>query len=155
MSQSAERIRVLIAEPIKSAGYELVDVEYKKEGQCWVLRLLVDHPNGIQTEDCVKVTHLVDPVLDAEDPLSDPYTLEVSSPGIFRPLNCPEHFRRFHGERVRVHLFQKIEGVKKAVGTLQETTDTGVYVELEAEEQTLFFPFSLISKANLEPELDF
>lgn len=133
----------------------MVEVEYKKEGKQWFLRLFIDQPDGIQIEDCVRVNKLSEQFLEDMDLLNEEYTLEVSSPGIFRPLTTPEHFGRFVGEWVRVHFFQSIEGRKQARGRLIGTTDDGIQLKLVETPHELFVPYKLIAKSNLDPELEF
>ena len=155
MSNFVERIREYLTLPVEGAGYELVDIEYKKEGQGWILRLYIDWANGIHLEDCIKINDICEPLMDASEIIPGAYTLEVSSPGIFRPLTKPQHFEKAVGKIIRVRLFQKFEEKKQAKGELIETTQEGISLWLEDEEKKLFIPYKLIAKSNLEPQLDF
>src|SRR5687768_166134 len=97
-----EKIRELCTGPVEGAGYELVDVEWKREPVGWVCRLLVDKPGdrmGIQ--DCERLSREVSAVLDVSEAIPQAYHLEVSSPGLDRPLRTPEHFQRYLGERTK------------------------------------------------------
>lgn len=154
MSKLTERIQALLVNPIEQAGYELLYVEYQKDGSQWFLRLFIDRPNGIHLEDCVCVNALVEPILDVEDPIPQEYTLEVSSPGIFRPLIKPEHFIRFIGSTIKISLFDVMAGRKKLQGCLLSANSDEIRIVLE-DQTELTLPYSLIAKANLEPELKF
>ncbi|MGK5092525.1 ribosome maturation factor RimP [Deltaproteobacteria bacterium TL4] len=155
MSKVKERVKEELFRPIEEMGYELVDVEYRKEGPQQVLRLFIDRPQGIQIEDCVNVNKLCDSILDQKELISTTYTLEVSSPGIFRPLTEPKHFERAVGQRIGVWLYRSLEGMKKAKGTLIEISEQGIRLKLEEGGKELHIPYELISKSNLEPELEF
>ena len=93
--------------------------------------------------------------MDNKNPISDSYTIEVSSPGLFRKLKTAEHYKTFTGERIRVRLQQKFQGVKNAVGKLEESTEKEIRLKLESDGSELVIPYTLIAKANLEPELKF
>ncbi len=140
---------------VTQAGFELLEVEFQKEGKGRVLRLLIDHPAGIRLEDCVAVNDAVQPLLDERDPIPEAYRLEVSSPGIFRPLTRREHFDRFQGQRIRFRLRQETEGIRKGGGTLASCDATGIEVALEPDGTHIRIPFEAISKARLDPKLPF
>ena len=94
-------------------------------------------------------------LFDENDPIAEAYTLEVSSPGIFRVLKNPEHFRRFTGERIKIRLKKKINGMRQAIGKLCSSTEDGIQFLPENEsEEGLFIAYENISKARLEPELN-
>ena len=155
MTQNAEKLINLLTVPIKSEGYELLDVEYNKHGSNQNVQLIIDSINGIGIDDCVAVNRIAQEVLDNKNPISDSYTIEVSSPGLFRKLKTTEHYKTFTGERIRVRLQQKIQGVKNAVGKLEESTEKEIRLKLESDGSELVIPYTLIAKANLEPELKF
>ncbi len=157
MTQIAEKLINLLTVPIKSEGYELLDVEYNKHGSNQNVQLIIDSINGIGIgiDDCVAVNRITQEVLDNENPISDSYSIEVSSPGLFRKLKTAEHYKTFTGERIRVRLQQKIQGVKNAVGKLEESTEQEIRLKLESDGSELVIPYTLIKKANLEPELKF
>jgi ribosome maturation factor RimP len=97
------RVWALLEPVVAVEGYELVEVEYTRDQGRWILRLYIDRqPEGVTLGDTTRVTHLVDPVLDVEDPVPHAYDLEVSSPGLDRPLRKPEHFEKYAGEQVRL-----------------------------------------------------
>ena len=155
MAHTEEKLANLLTAPIKNEGYELVDLEYIRHGSQQTIKLFIDNPNGIGIDDCVAVNQVVQEVMDSEGTISEPYTIEVSSPGIFRKLKTADHYKTFIGQRINVRLQQKIQGIKSAVGKLEECTDKGIRLKLETGGSELAIPFSLISKANLEPKLKF
>ena len=155
MTPIAEKLKYLFTVPIKSEGYELLDVEYNKHGSNQTVQLIIDSINGIGIDDCVAVNRIAQEVLDNENPISDSYTIEVSSPGLFRKLKTAEHYKTFTGERIRVRLQQKIQGVKNAVGKLEDSSEHEIRLKLESDGSELVIPYTLITKANLEPELKF
>ena len=155
MTQIAEKLINLLTVPIKSEGYELLDVEFNKHGSNQTVQLIIDSINGIRIDDCVAVNQIAQEVLDNENPISDSYSIEVSSPGLFRKLKTAEHYKTFTGKRIRVRLQQKIQGVKNAVGKLEKSTEQEIRLKLESDGSELVIPYTLITKANLEPELKF
>ncbi len=152
MRRRHERLQTLIEPCVTALGYELVGLEFVPRGGGGLLRVYIDSPEGITVEDCERVSHQISGVLDVEDPIRGAYTLEVSSPGIDRPLFTPEHFERFAGERVSVRLDVPIQGRRKITGVLQGLSDGEVVVLENGEEWRL--PMAAISKAQLVPEID-
>jgi ribosome maturation factor RimP len=144
-----------IAAPLLSAeGLELVDVEYVRERDGWILRLFIDKPGGgVGLEDCTKASHAVDTVLDVEDFIPNEYHLEVSSPGLNRPLTRPEHFVRAVGKKVKLKTFGPLfePPRKNFTGLLKAADGEKVTVEVEGAGD---FVLALkdIAKANLEFE---
>jgi ribosome maturation factor RimP len=132
-------------------GYELVEVEQTNQHGHRVLRIFVDKPgHGITLEDCTKVTHLVNPVLDANETLGDAYMLEVSSPGSDRPLRKPEHFARYAELRVPVRLesLAPVNGRKKFKGTLTGFEDG--LIRLECDGQPYEVHVDNLKRANID-----
>lgn len=115
-------------------GFELVDVEYVKEAGSWYLRVCIDKEGGIAVDDCEVVSKEADPLLDADDCIEDSYILEVSSPGLGRPLKKDKDFARSIGEEVEVRLFRAIGGCKEYTGLLEAYDKTTVTLTLENEE---------------------
>ena len=150
-----ELLRIRLNSAIEDLGYELYDLEdLQYQGQR-ILRVSIDHEQGIQLEDCVRIDQKLQKLLDENDPIEEAYTLEVSSPGIFRVLKNPEHFRRFSGERIKIRLKKKINGMRQAIGKLCSSTEDGIQFLPENEsEEGLFITYENISKARLEPELN-
>jgi len=155
MARTEEILLNLLAVPIETKGYELVDIEINRQCSEQTIQLFIDSPHGIGMDDCVAVNQLAQEILESTDPTYETYTLEVSSPGIFRKLKTPEHFKTFTGKRIKVRLQQKVEGVKNAIGSLEECTDKEIRLRLETDGSEIVIPFTLITKANLEPILEF
>lgn len=103
---------------IKQKNYELVDIEYKKEGNHWYLRIYIDKEGGITVEDCQDISELVSAWLDEKDPIPHSYILEVSSPGLNRILKKPSDFVKYKGFKVDVSLYKAVKGKKKFTGEL-------------------------------------
>ena len=123
-----ERIREM-AEPIVSGmGLELVDVEYRFESGRWVLRLYIDKEGGVTLDDCTRVSRELGVVLDVEDPIPHSYNLEVSSPGLDRPLRRVSDFLRFKGRKVRVRCIEPVGGRSNFTGTIEDVVDEGVVI---------------------------
>ncbi|MGA0158173.1 MAG: ribosome maturation factor RimP [bacterium] len=150
-----ELLRIRLNPVIEDLGYELYDLEYLQYQGQRILRVSIDHEQGIQLEDCVRIDQMLQKLFDENDPMEEAYTLEVSSPGIFRVLKNPEHFRRFTGERIKIRLKKKINGMRQAIGKLCSSTEDGIQFLPENEsEEGLFIAYVNISKARLEPELN-
>lgn len=136
-----------ILEPaVNSLGYELVELEFQGK----VLRLYIDQQQGVTLADCEKVSRQVDAVLDVADPIPGAYTLEVSSPGLDRPLNKPVDFTGRTGQRARIELKLPLNGRRRFSGTLRGWENDEVLIEVDG---LLFrLPFAQIGKARLMPE---
>ena len=123
-------------QPIVDAnGFELVDVEYVKEGGSWYLRAYIDKPGGITVDDCELVSRAANDILDAEDFVEDSYIFEVSSPGLGRPLKKEKDFIRSIGEEVEIRTFRAIDRQKEFIGVLKEFDKNSVTIVLENEEE--------------------
>jgi ribosome maturation factor RimP len=155
----------LLEPPIEALDYELVDIEFAREGRGGVLRIFIDRraggapgadapgadaPAGITVDDCARVSHTVSQVLEIEDPIKGHYTLEVSSPGFDRILRKRAHFERFIGERIFAELKLPINGRRRFVGVLNSIADDSIVVEVDGQAHTL--PLERIQKARLRPE---
>ena len=138
----------LIEPVVIKAGYELVRV--MSIGQVnQTLQVMIDKLDGsdITVDDCAKVSHLLSDMLDEKDPIADKYSLEVSSPGLDRPLTKIEHFKRYTGYEIKLETEEKVENRKRFKGKITEVADNNVI--LAAEEATYTIPFDLIAKAKL------
>lgn len=123
-----------ILQPIVDAhGFELVDVEYVKEGGTWYLRAYIDKPGGITVDDCEIVSREADTALDEQDFVEDSYVFEVSSPGLGRPLKKEKDFARSIGEAVEVRTFRPVDGQKMLEGVLKDFDKDTVTIEPEGE----------------------
>lgn len=148
-----EKIWQLVELPIARENYELVDLEWRRERSGWVLRLYIDKPGGVTIGDCVRVSEIVGKILDKEDIIHHSYNLEVSSPGIDRPLTKREHFIRFRGSKVKLSLKTPLGGRKNFVGVILDVK--GNLLELESEGNRWEIPLENIKKANLQGEISF
>ena len=141
----------LLAPAITALGYELFAVERLAQGRhSSVLRVYIDSPSGITIDDCEQVSYQVSGILDVEDPIRGSYTLEVSSPGIDRPLFTLEHFLRFVGCKIHVKLTQPLDSRRHFTGTLQRVE--GQSVILQTEDTEYHLPYPHIDRARLVPD---
>lgn len=140
-------VEELVSPLLVDMGIELVEVEFRREGHGWVLRLYIDREGGVTLDDCAAVSREVSRYLEVEEPIEHAYHLEVSSPGLERPLRKKEDFIRFAGRKVRIKLQQKVEEQRVYVGTLQGME--GEDILLLVDERQLHFPLADISKARL------
>ena len=146
---TADELTRLLEPEIERLGYELADLEVRLGGRGGVLRIFIDHPEGIGLDDCEKVSLAVSALLDVEDPLPGHYNLEVSSPGLDRKLTKAEHFHRFEGETLKVSMRFPIDGRKRFRGTLVSSDDENIVVEVDGESYSL--PMATIDTARLVP----
>lgn len=141
----AERVEALVTPCITELGYRVWDVEYVKEGAEWYLRITLDSDDGIDIDDCEKVSRAINPIIDEADPIEDFYYLEVSSPGLERVLRKQEHFAASVGSEVEVRLFAPDENKKKAyTGTLEAHSEEDITISVAGEEIKL--PMAKVSK---------
>ena len=140
-------IQELLEPLIVSLGYELWGCDYIPQGQYSLLRIYIDKQGGISLEDCELVSKEVGALLDVEDPVQGNYSLEISSPGIPRPLFSKEHYSRFIGEQVALRLRQPVNGSRKLAAKIVSVGKTSV--ELGIGDTTINVEFSEILKANL------
>ncbi|MDR3416962.1 MAG: ribosome maturation factor RimP [Nevskia sp.] len=147
-----ERLAALLEPVVADLGYELLLLEFNPHKGAASLRLFIDAPGGVGLEDCARVSREVAATLDVEDPIPQSYQLEVSSPGLDRPLVKPEHFRRFRGEQVRVEMLVPVGGRRRFRGVLLEAGDREVVLQMPDGPVTL--PLSGIERARLVPDFD-
>ena len=150
MKQAPEHLLALIEPVVEGLGYECVGVEYNPHPKHGLLRIYIDHENGILVDDCTKVSHQISGVLDVEDPITDNYSLEISSPGEDRPFFKLGQFARYAGSTVAVHLFAPVGGRRKITGKIVQVE--GDIVTLEENENLFQIPFAAMSKARLVPD---
>ena len=136
---------------VERLGYELADLEVRLGSKGGMVRVFIDKPEGIDLEDCEKVSLAVSALLDVEDPVPGNYNLEVSSPGLDRKLTKVEHFQRFEGDTVNVKMRFPIEGRRRFRGTLVSSDDENIVVEVDGESHSL--PLKTIDTARLVPEV--
>lgn len=139
MQTTRADLRKLLEPGVSAMGFELVDVEMAGSHHSPTLRVYIDSPRGVNVDDCARVSRQLSALLDVEDPLPGQYTLEVSSPGLDRPLVKPEDFRRFVGETVKVKMQQPVLGRRNFSGRLVEVAADHVVVEVDKEIFNLAF----------------
>ncbi|GAW85335.1 ribosome maturation factor RimP [Bathymodiolus platifrons methanotrophic gill symbiont] len=134
-----------LPDPILTVG-----IEYNSHPKHGFLRIFIDAEQGVGMEDCTKVSHQVSGVLDVEDPIAGEYNLEVSSPGMDRPLFKLKQFEQFIGHTAQVNLFKPVGGRRKITGVIEKVEDNSVY--LQQDGQVYKVPFQAMAKAKLEPD---
>ncbi len=149
LSGKTVKIEELIRPGVEALGYELWGLEHQSQGRHTLLRVYIDSEKGIGVDDCAKVSHQISGVLDVEDPIAGEYNLEVSSPGMDRPLYTLEQYAQYIGNDINVRLRVPFEGRRKFFGRLTGIEDGDVV--LTAEEHEYLLPFDQIDKANVVP----
>jgi ribosome maturation factor RimP len=152
MASKQELLQNMIAPIAVALGCELWGVEYLTQGRYTTLRIFIDAPNGVTLEDCEKVSRQISAVMDVEDPIQGEYTLEVSSPGMDRPLYAAAHYARYLGETVSLRLRMARDGRRRFKGEILSVDNNDVRVLIEGKEYV--FAVDAIDKANLEPRFD-
>lgn len=136
--QYEKKAEVLAAPIVDSFGFELVDVEYVKEAGTWYLRLYIDKEGGITVDDCETVSRIFSDRLDEEDFIADSYIMEVSSPGLGRPLKKERDYVRSMGKEVEIRTYRPIEKQKEFFGVLTAYDDNSVTITTEEEKEISF-----------------
>lgn len=152
MSSKLEQLQALLAPVVEALGYQCWGVEFISQGRHSLLRVYIDLPDGVLIEDCEKVSRQISGVLDVEDPISGEYTLEVSSPGMDRPLFTLEQYAAHVGEQVKIRLRSPYEGRRNFQGLLRGVEEQDVVVQVDEHEYLL--PIDSIDKANIIPRFD-
>lgn len=148
--------RRLLEPGVSALGFEFVDAELVGGSHRPTLRVYIDNPQGVDVDDCAAVSRQLSALLDVEDPLPGGYALEVSSPGLDRPLVTPAHFRRFVGETIKVKLAQPLAGRRKITGCLAQAGDDHAVVEaagVGGAIERLTLAYADIERARLVPRL--
>ena len=145
------QIEPLIEPVVNSMGYELWGCDFREGANKAFLRVYIDKQAGVSLDDCARVSHQLSGLLDVEDPIDKPYTLEVSSPGLDRPLLREAHYRRYVGHRIKLRLRWLVEGRRKLVGELLEVMDGNIRVTEDDAEYNI--PLDAVQRARLEPDL--
>nr|HDN00446.1 ribosome maturation factor RimP [Deltaproteobacteria bacterium] len=146
--QQIEAVRALVEPVLMYAGMELIDVEYRREPSGVILRLIIDKSGGVTIDDCSDISHLVGDLLDAKDCIPESYNLEVSSPGINRPLKKKDDFARFAGQKVLIKSRELIDGRRNFRGILNGIRDDLILIS--SGEMVFTIPFELVVKARLD-----
>ncbi len=148
--QNSELIELL--EPVVIAlGYEMLGIEYFKQKDGSLLRLYIDHESGITLHDCTMVNHQVIGVLDVYDPIKERYHLEISSPGLDRPLFTLEQFKRYLGQEVKMKFREKLDGRRKIKGVIKAVEEKAVIVSEGGVDYLI--PTDVIDLAHLVPKI--
>ena len=145
-----EQLQDILLPVLQDYGLELVEIEFKPSGKRWLLRLYIDKEGGVTISDCENVSREFSRILDVEDVIDHPYSLEVSSPGLTRPLKKWEDFQRNKGKLCRIVTTEKIEGKNEFQGTIMDASEEKV--EIRGTIDVFTIPIYAIKKANLEFE---
>lgn len=153
MSNRQDKLTQLLKPAVEGLGYELVGIEHLPMGKHTVLRVYIDSADGITVDDCSQVSHQVSGVLEVEEPIKGQFTLEVSSPGIDRPLFSFEQFKQFVGSKVKLKLYHAIEGKRKIVGLIDSVEGDDIII-LDTDSDARFqLQIDDIDKANIIADL--
>jgi ribosome maturation factor RimP len=147
-TETIEKIEAVVAPILGERLLELVEVEFRPSGKRWLLRIYIDKEGGVTIDDCEYVSRELSRILDVEDPIEHPYTLEVSSPGLTRPLKRREDFERFLGKKCRIITREEVGGKREFLGKIVDTA--GEEVTIEEKIGVFTIPICAIKKAHLE-----
>jgi len=151
-SKRIESLREMLEPAVNAVGMDLWGIEFLSQGPHSVLRVYIDSADGVTIENCEAASHQVSGVLDVEDPISGEYNLEVSSPGMDRPLFNFDQFACYSGELIKVRLQMAINGMRNFTGKLLEAKDDSLTFEVDKQQLTV--SINQIDKANLVPIFD-
>ena len=146
-----QSVTELIESGLLADGLGLVDVEFKKEGKNWILRIYIDREGGVTLADCQKVSRLAGDLIEVEEIIGPVYTLEVSSPGLNRVLKKEKDFLKYSGKKIYVQCHAPMDGRKKFTGILTGFIDQSIHLEVDGQHYTI--PLNLVAKANLVIEI--
>ncbi len=149
MPRESVELRKLVEPAVTALGFELVGVEFIR-GKSGVLRVYIDHPDGVSVNDCQSASYQISGVLDVEDPIRGDYALEVSSPGLDRPLYRAQDFERFAGHEVDLRLLAPVDGQRRFKGVLGGLREGQVVIQMKDEE--LLVEVDEIDQARLVPD---
>ncbi len=136
MSKITERVEEIVAPIVQSLGFELVDVEYVKEGPDYYLRIAIDKPGGIDIADCALASEHISEVMDKEDPITEAYFMDVSSPGAERPLKKEKDYENAVGNNIYVKLYEPIAGDKEWMGILEQYNEDFITINAKIKTRT-------------------
>lgn len=154
MEMSAnDKIIDLLEPAVTALGYEWVGIVYRPSPKHGLLRIYIDTPEGVTVDDCARVSQLVSEILDVEDPIAGEYSLEISSPGLDRPLFKLSDYERFIGSEVRISLHGVWEGRRKISGTILGVNTLDNTIHIQENEEKRFVPLTQINKANIKAEV--
>ena len=148
MTKPAHTLREQLEPLVNSMGYEYVGSELQRQGRGSVLRIYIDSSQGITLTDCTRVSRQVSAMLDVEDPIQGQYSLEISSPGLNRPLFEIAHYQKQIGQRIKVRLYAPIDNRRNFVGTLLRVDGDKIHLLSDSSEEVVL-SFSDIEKGNI------
>ncbi|MGB0937291.1 MAG: ribosome maturation factor RimP [Colwellia sp.] len=151
MAKFDQKLTELLRPAVEETGKELLGIEFISAGNNSILRLFIDHENGVDVDDCAEVSRQVGAILDVEDPISSEYNLEVSSPGVDRPLFELSHYEAVIGETINVKLGMPVNGRRKFKGLLHAIENNQLVIEVDGIDYELMI--NNIDKANLVAKL--
>lgn len=149
MGNRETRLTEMLRPAVEALGYELVGLQFNRGRKRALLRAYIDKEGGVTLDDCERASHQISGILDVEDPISQPFDLEVSSPGLDRPLFEPAHYERFAGSKVRIRLDVPIDGRRTFTGVLLGIREGEIRLSDEDGERRL--PFDAVGAARLVP----
>ncbi len=152
----AQQTEELVQPILDELSLELVDIVYEKEGPNWFLRVYIDKDGGVDIEECGQVSEMLSTKLDEADPISEAYFLEVSSPGVERPLKTETDFEKYIGKHVYVKLYEPISGEKEFTGDLVDFKNGSATIRYKdkTKQKEVEIPFAKIAKARLAVTFD-
>ncbi|AZO95543.1 ribosome maturation factor RimP [Halocella sp. SP3-1] len=155
MGKVIETVRGYVEDIIKGKNLELVDVEYLKEGNNWYLRVFIERlDDQVTLEECEDISRILSDILDEKDPIENSYILEVSTPGLERPLKKRSDFDRFVGKLVTIKTYVPVEGKKVITGYIKGSDEENIMLDLKEGEGDVNIPFDKIAGANLTADFD-
>lgn len=149
---SLQKLNELLQPLVEDLGFEFIGLEYNPNPKHSVLRIYIDHENGVGIQDCETVSRETAALLDVKDPIRSHYNLEVSSPGLDRPLFTPAHYSEFTGYEVQINLYAPQDGRRKFAGPILSAGESSVNIEQDGSEVTL--EYDNIAKAKLIPDYE-
>lgn len=152
IDELGDKIKKIIEPVINTGGIELYDIEFNRMRGKGLLRVFIEKEGGVTIEDCGRISREIEAVLDVEDPIPFSYVLEVSSPGLDRPLKKLEDFNRYSGNMVRVTTLEPVDNQTFFIGTIDKVENNEISLLLPKNRQVII-PFNNISKARLEVEV--
>lgn len=151
-SKRIETLKEMLEPAVNAVGMELWGIEFLSQGKHSILRVYIDSENGVTIDNCEAVSHQVSGILDVEDPINGEYNLEVSSPGMDRPLFNFEQFAAYEGDLIKVRLQMAVSGMRNFTGKLLEAKDDALTFQVDNQQLTV--SINQIDKANLVPIFD-
>ncbi len=152
MAGTPDFLQTLLQPVVESLGYEFWGLDFGGRGRTRLLRVYIDGPEGINVEDCARVSRQISALLDVEDPISGEYTLEVSSPGLDRPIFTLDQYARLVGQQAKITLRDAYDGRKNFTGLLKGVEQDEVILQVDAEE--FCFPIETLDRGRLVPYPD-